>query len=104
MTSTQYINLAVVVGYLLMIVGVGWSVFYYFFADGFSGGQSYGKRWLGTRVVNAEDGVPCTFGKSFVRNLFLFLLGPIDWVFIFGSRHQRLGDMVAGTIVVSVDR
>jgi len=24
----------------------------------------------------------------------------IDWLFIFGEKHQRLGDKVAGTIVV----
>lgn len=86
----------------LMIGGFGWSLFYYFFADGFSGGQSYGKRLLGMRVVNADDGLPCTFGKSFLRNLLLYILGPIDWIFIFGERHQRLGDKAAGTIVVSV--
>jgi uncharacterized RDD family membrane protein YckC len=86
----------------LMIGGFGWSLFYYFFADGFSGGQSYGKRLLGMRVVNADDGLPCTFGKSFLRNLLLYILGPIDWLFIFGERHQRLGDKAAGTIVVSV--
>ena len=86
----------------LMIVGIDWSVFYYFFADGFSGGQSYAKRWLGMRVITVDDGLPCTFGKSFVRNLLLWLLGPIDWVFIFGERHQRLGDKAAGTIVVTV--
>ena len=89
-------------GVPLMIAAIGWSLFYYFFADGLSGGQSYGKRWLGMRVVNADDGRPCSFGKSFLRNLLLYLLGPIDWLFIFGERHQRLGDKAAGTIVVSV--
>ena len=29
------------------------------------------------------------------------LLGPLDWIFIFGSRHQRLGDMAAGTVVIT---
>jgi hypothetical protein len=28
------------------------------------------------------------------------LLGPLDWIFIFGSTHQRLGDMIAGTVVI----
>jgi uncharacterized RDD family membrane protein YckC len=28
------------------------------------------------------------------------ILGPIDWIFIFGDRRQRLGDKAAGTIVV----
>jgi uncharacterized RDD family membrane protein YckC len=29
------------------------------------------------------------------------VLGPIDWIFIFGERHQRLGDMLAGTVVIT---
>lgn len=80
-----------------------WSVFYYLFADGFSGGQSMGKRWIGTRVVDANSGEECTFFQSFVRNLLLAILGPVDWIFILGQRHQRLGDKVAGTVVI-VDR
>ena len=87
-------------GSVLMIASLAWWLFYYFFADGFEGGQSIGKRWLDMRVVSAENGAPCTFLQSFIRNLLLALLGPIDWVFIFGERHQRLGDMAAGTIVV----
>jgi uncharacterized RDD family membrane protein YckC len=57
---------------------------------------------LGTRVVSVETNAPCTFGQSFIRNLLLAVLGPIDWIFIFGERRQRLGDKAAGTIVVSV--
>jgi uncharacterized RDD family membrane protein YckC len=89
-------------GTVVMLGAVGWSIFYYFFADGLHGGQSIGKQWLGMRVVGAESNAPCTFGQSFIRNLLLAVLGPIDWVFIFGERHQRLGDKAAGTIVVSV--
>ena len=54
------------------------------------------------RVVSATTGAPCTFGQSFVRNIFT-ILGPLDWIWIFGERHQRLGDKVAGTIVVIAD-
>ncbi|HEY4219376.1 MAG TPA: RDD family protein [Gemmatimonadaceae bacterium] len=88
-------------GSVLILVGVPWAVFYYFFADGFPAGQSLGKRWLGMHAVDAVTGAPCTFWQSFIRNLLLALLGPIDWIFIFGERHQRLGDMAAGTIVVA---
>ena len=83
----------------LLWIGILWAVFYHFFADGLPGGQSFGKKWIGTYVINATTGAPCTFGASFVRNL-LTILGPIDWLFIFGERHQRLGDKAAGTIVV----
>jgi uncharacterized RDD family membrane protein YckC len=89
-------------GTLLLIGAVGWSVFYYFLADGLHDGQSLGKQWLGMRVVGADSGAPCSFGQSFIRNLLLAALGPIDWIFIFGERHQRLGDKAAGTVVISV--
>jgi uncharacterized RDD family membrane protein YckC len=87
-------------GVVLMIGGIIWSLFYYLLADGLPGGQSFGKRWLGMRVISEQSGAPCTFGQSLVRNFLLALLGPIDWVFIFGERHQRLGDKAAGTIVI----
>jgi hypothetical protein len=70
------------------------------FADALDDGQSIGKRWLGIRVVDDITNAPCTFGQSFIRNLLLAVLGPIDWIFIFGERRQRLGDKAAGTIVV----
>lgn len=88
-------------GATLVMVGIAWSVFYYFFADGFPRGQSFAKRWLGMQVISATTGAPCTVGQSFIRNLLLAVLGPIDWIFIFGDRHQRLGDKAAGTIVVA---
>ncbi|HEX5972565.1 MAG TPA: RDD family protein [Gemmatimonadaceae bacterium] len=89
------------IGIVFMIAAFGWSFFYYFFSDGFSGGQSYGKRALGMHVIDAKSGAPCSFGQSFLRNILLAILGPIDWIFIFGERHQRLGDMAAGTVVIT---
>ncbi|PYP78523.1 MAG: hypothetical protein DMD35_11190 [Gemmatimonadetes bacterium] len=73
---------------------------YTLLSDGLEGGQSFGKRLVGIRVVSIETGAPCTFGQSFLRNLLLTILGPIDWIFIFGERRQRLGDKAAGTIVI----
>jgi uncharacterized RDD family membrane protein YckC len=86
----------------LLVLGGAWSFFYLFLADGLHEGQSFAKQLLGVRVVDATTGAPCTFGQSFARNIFT-VLGPIDWIFIFGDRHQRLGDKVAGTIVVAAD-
>lgn len=85
----------------VMWVTGAFCVLYYFLADGLEGGQSWAKRWLGIAVVDARTGAPCGFGQSFVRNLTLAVLGPIDWLFIFVGRKQRLGDMVAGTLVVA---
>jgi uncharacterized RDD family membrane protein YckC len=85
---------------LLFWLGALWSIYYYFFADGMTGGQSFAKRWLGMHVLIENTGQPCSYWLSFLRNLPLWLLGPIDWIFIFGGKHQRLGDKLAGTIVV----
>jgi uncharacterized RDD family membrane protein YckC len=90
-----------IIGTVILIAGCAWSLFYYLFADGFSGGQSYAKRWLGMHVVDATTNAPCTFWQSFLRNFLLMFLGPIDWIFIFGERHQRLGDKAANTIVLA---
>ena len=87
-------------GFALMLVAALLGALYTLFADGLEGGQSIGKRLVGIRVISLETGAPCTFGQSFVRNLLLMILGPIDWIFILGERHQRLGDQAAGTIVV----
>ena len=86
----------------LTVLGAAWSFFYLFLGDGLHQGQSFAKQLLGVRVVDAKTGRPCTFGQSFVRNIFT-ILGPIDWIFIFGDAHQRLGDKVAGTVVVTAD-
>lgn len=88
------------VGFVLILVAALFGLLYTLFADGLEGGQSIGKRLVGIRVVSLETGAPCTYGQSFVRNLLLMLLGPIDWIFILGERRQRLGDKAAGTIVV----
>jgi len=87
----------------LMTLGGAWAFLYLVLGDGLHGGQSIAKQWLGMRVVDADTGAPCTFGESFTRNITLTLLGPIDWIFIFGERHQRLGDKLVGTIVVTAD-
>jgi uncharacterized RDD family membrane protein YckC len=88
------------IGALAMIAALGFALFYILFADGFEGGQSYGKRVMNTAVVDATTGEAGTYWQSFIRNLLLTLLGIIDWVFIFGSKRQRLGDKTANTIVV----
>jgi len=69
-------------------------------------GQTPGKRWLKLRVIR-EDGRPVTFWEAAVRNLLrsfdvmpwpFYSIGLIS-VFI-SARDQRVGDMVAGTVVV----
>jgi uncharacterized RDD family membrane protein YckC len=89
------------VGNVTLACGLVVGMSYLLFADGFPG-QSYGHRLTKTAVVHATTGAPCTFAQSFIRNLPLTALGVLDWVFIFGKRRQRLGDMAAKTIVVNI--
>ena len=68
-------------------------------------GQSIGKMLLGIRVVSADYSRP-TFGQIIVRRIFDF----VDWLPFFGivgiivasnnKEQQRVGDLVAKTIVV----
>jgi uncharacterized RDD family membrane protein YckC len=76
-------------------------VFYRLCADGLEGGQSYGKRVMKICVIDATSGKPCTFTKSLLRQIPSAFLGIIDAVFIFTEMRQRLGDLVANTIVVT---
>ncbi len=59
------------VGVICAFVGVIWTGFYLLFQDGINKGQSFGKRIMSMRVVNAETGAPCSYRKSIVRNLFI---------------------------------
>ncbi len=69
-------------------------------------GQTPGKRYAKIRVIR-EDGQPAGVSQALLRSL----LRPIDdflsigmLFIILGKREKRLGDWVAGTIVVQNDR
>jgi len=79
---------------------------YFAFFEWIWNGQTPGKRWLKLRVIR-EDGRPVTFWEAAVRNLVrtldmmpapFYSIGLIS-VFVSAS-DQRVGDMVAGTVVV----
>ena len=79
---------------------------YFAFFEWIWSGQTPGKRWLKLRVLR-EDGRPITFWEAAVRNLlrtFDMMPAPfysIGLIAVFGTtRDQRVGDMVAGTVVV----
>lgn len=81
--------------------------FYPVLFEVFRRGQTPGKKTLGISVVN-DDLTPVTFGTSLVRNLirtadflpFCYLFGLITMVS--NDRFQRLGDLAAGTLVISI--
>ncbi len=92
-----------VLGGVLLLV-LGYDALFHQFAHG----QTPGKMLLGIRVV-ANDGYP----PSFLALVLRALLWPVDvfpifvmpigiFVIAFTPRRQRLGDLVAGTVVVHV--
>ena len=71
-------------------------------------GRTPGKRMAGIRIVTVEGSVPGT-GAIVVRNLFRFVDG-LPFVYVVGlvftivtERHQRIGDLAAGTLLVYED-
>ena len=61
--------------------------------------QTVGKKILGIATVDSQTLSPPKFWQVIVRNLFKFF-GFFDAVFIFRQNRQRLGDLVAKTIVI----
>ncbi|MGO9923092.1 MAG: RDD family protein [Isosphaeraceae bacterium] len=88
------------VGLFLLVSGVG-SFIYFGASELFSRGQTLGKRLSGIRVVRA-DGFALEPGGILVRNIFRVIdqQPPLWLVPLISKRSQRLGDMVAGTVVV----
>jgi uncharacterized RDD family membrane protein YckC len=73
-----------------------------------AGGATPGKKLLGLRVVN-DDGTPVSRGASVTRNLlravdFLPVLYGIGFAAMLANRDfKRMGDLVAGTVVIYVE-
>ncbi|MEN9244810.1 MAG: RDD family protein, partial [Gloeomargarita sp. DG02_5_bins_242] len=75
---------------------------YFVFFETFWQGQTPGKKLAHIRVIR-EDGRPVGLQEATLRNLLrimddLFLIGA--YLVIFGKREKRLGDFVAGTLVI----
>ena len=90
--------------FVLSIFCVIWG--YYVLFEGLADGQTPGKRLLRLRVVR-DGGYSVTFGASAVRNLVRLVdIQPIPSYFVgivtimVSKSGKRLGDIVAGTIVV----
>jgi uncharacterized RDD family membrane protein YckC len=66
-------------------------------------GQTPGKKILGLRVIR-DNGQPIAFTQSLVRGLFRSAVDMMYiglFVILFSKTHKRLGDMAAGTLVIS---
>jgi uncharacterized RDD family membrane protein YckC len=88
------------IGLFLLVSGLG-SFIYYGLSELFLRGQTLGKRMSGIRVVRL-DGFALDPGGILVRNIFRVIdhLPPLWLVPLVSKKSQRLGDMVAGTVVV----
>lgn len=87
----------------IFILMVGLSNFFYFgLSEYLMRGQTLGKRLASIRVVKV-DGFSLDAGSVLIRNLFRVVDHiPVVWIVPFLSeKAQRLGDMVAGTVVVA---
>ena len=94
-----------VVALLIILVFLLMSGYFAFF-EWIWNGQTPGKRWLKLRVIR-EDGRPISFFEAMVRNLLRNLdimpspFYSIGLISVFASpSDQRVGDLVAGTVVV----
>src|SRR5919107_3932626 len=97
-----------VLAVLIVSVSAIWSGYFAVFEWAW-GGQTPGKRWLKLRVIR-EDGRPVTFWEAAARNT-VRVFDMMPWVIIpfysvglvsvfVSRRDQRVGDFVAGTVVV----
>jgi len=87
---------------LVMIFLNTWG--YYTISEGFFKGQSIGKHFCGLRVIR-DGGYPITFWPALLRNLVrsadaIVFYGIGVTVMLLTRRFQRLGDLVAGTVVI----
>ncbi|KAB2330155.1 RDD family protein [Cytobacillus depressus] len=97
------INSAPVAIAIILMFIINWG--YFFAYEFFSGGRTIGKKLMGLRVIQ-ENGHSITLLSSFIRNLLRiidslpasYFLGIM--MIFFHYKHKRIGDLVAGTIVV----
>lgn len=98
--SDSWVPIAIAV---LIVFVINWG--YFFVSEYFFGGKTLGKKWVGIRVIQ-ENGHSVTLLSSLIRNLLRIIdMLPTSYfvgmIFVFfHSKHKRLGDIVAGTIVV----
>ena len=86
------------------ILGVGACLIYYILFEAMLG-ATLGKLATNLRVVRQEDGGPIGWSAAVVRNVLRLIDGTVFYLIGFiavcvSKRHQRLGDIAAGTLVV----
>ena len=123
----KMVDIGIVIFFSLMFYPLGLilGIIYIALSDGMKNGQSAGKRFMGFQVKSLEDGSPCSYKQSAIRNLPFILpltlaivplwgwiLGGILLIFLIGlelyllynlDSGHRLGDVMADTSVMAND-
>lgn len=117
---SKFVDLLIVLAVGTVVPPVGWlaGLAYVLIADGFSGGQSLGKRLIGLQTVIPRAQAVSGFKESIIRNLplagayLLYQVPYLGWVvaaaiagfeallIIGNDRGLRLGDEIAHTQVL----
>ena len=92
-TNFSWMELITIVPFSLMLIGL--------FNKDFFGGQSVVHRKLGYKVLDSKSNGTASKIQCMVRNL-TGPIWPIEAVFILVNPKRRLGDIIAGTILVDV--
>ena len=96
---------------VLVVSCIVWGFYYVLVKDGWSYGQSIGKRKRGLMVVKLSTNTPCSRSASSVRTLTILLskaIPVIGWAVeplavLLSKDGRRLGDRLAGTQVIFAD-
>jgi len=77
---------------------------YFLIKDALPNGQSFGKKSMQIKVVSIRTGKNCSLLQSLVRNIVFFVpvLSIADLLWIGRHERQRIGDVLAGTIVIDI--
>ena len=93
-------DIIIAIGSMLIIPGL----LYFLLKDDMNDGRSIGKGLMGLRVVNYKTGNECNFTESALRNLVWWIpvINLVEFlVVILDAEGRRMGDDLAGTIVVN---
>ena len=76
--------------------------FYFLIKDALPNGQSFGKKSMQIKVVSSKTGKNCTVVQSIIRNIISFIpfVNIADALFAGKYKRQRIGDILARTIVI----
>jgi uncharacterized RDD family membrane protein YckC len=90
-------NYEITMGIVVLI-----NLLYFLIKDSLPNGQSFGKKSMKLKVVSVKNGKNCTLLQSIIRNIINFIpfVNIADALFAGRYKRQRIGDILARTIVI----